>query len=198
MRMTGYETFKTYLALKQHFSNEKYDFFLYDGKVRAKEETYIQRNDFYFFETLARKLNDEAIKEYMLASFIDASSPGKIWVGDIKRSGKDKWLAWQKRMSSLPITFKREIESLFYDYSFNSWFDTSSGHPILLKEYIRGGICLETLIVLDIVLGFMSHWDKVLHDPLWETTFLKVRKYKPFLSIDRKKYKDILQNIILT
>jgi hypothetical protein len=53
--MHGFDVYRTYLAMKLHFSNDKFDFFQYEGKVNAKEETYQQRNDFYFFETLARK-----------------------------------------------------------------------------------------------------------------------------------------------
>ena len=48
--------------MKQHFSNPKFDFFQYDGKINAKESTYQQRSDFYFFETLARKLDAQEVK----------------------------------------------------------------------------------------------------------------------------------------
>ena len=49
--------------MKQHFSNPKFDFFQYDGKVNVKESTYQARNDFYFFETIARKYTPMEIRE---------------------------------------------------------------------------------------------------------------------------------------
>lgn len=194
MRMDGFTAYRTYLAFKQHFSNEKFDFFLYEGKVNAKEETYKHRNDFYFFETLARKLNDNEIKEYMLASFIDASVPSKVWIGDIKNNGKRNWLEWQKRSSGLTYIFTSEVDKLLNSNgSFNDLFDTQKGHPPLLKAFIRKEVCLETLVILDIILGFMLYWDRSMKDPLWETTSFKIKKYKPFLSINREKYTDILK-----
>ena len=82
--MQGLDCYRTYLAMKQHFTNPKFDFFKYDGKVKAREEKYQERTDFYFFETLARKLSDQEVREYMLASFISAGDPTKVWIGDIK------------------------------------------------------------------------------------------------------------------
>ena len=36
--MTGFEVYKMYLALKQHFTKEKYNYHKYHGKVRASED----------------------------------------------------------------------------------------------------------------------------------------------------------------
>ena len=38
--MQGLDCYRTYLAMKQHFTNPKFDFFKYDGKVKAREEKY--------------------------------------------------------------------------------------------------------------------------------------------------------------
>ena len=51
--MTGFEVYKMYLALKQHFTKEKYDYHKYRGKVRASEDAFEQRHDRYFFKKLA-------------------------------------------------------------------------------------------------------------------------------------------------
>ena len=198
--MHGVDVYRTYLAFKQHFSNENFDFFKYEGKVKAKEETYQQRSDFYFFETLARKLTDQEVKEYMLASYVSAEDPSKVWIGDIKRSGRNCWLAWKKQQSSMRYTFEQDIESMvnFLEekgHSFNHLFETLGGyhHPPLFKLFINRRVSLETLIILDIVLGYISEWDKQLKDPLWDRISFKIRKYKPFLSINKSKYLDIMK-----
>jgi hypothetical protein len=195
--MQGYQVYCQYLAFKQHFSNPKFDFFLYEGKVNAKETTYQQRTDFYFFETLARKLNDQQIKEYMLASFVSADDPSKVWIGDIKSNGKRNWLAWQRIHGSLEYLFRDEINSLLSKCEdFNSLFDSRKGHPPLLKAFIRNEISLESLLILDIALNFVLQWDQDLVDPLWSGISFKIKKYKPFLSIDRKKYLQILKSLV--
>ena len=68
--MHGVEVYRMYLAMKQHFSNPKFDFFQYNGQVKAKEETYQQRNDFWFFETIARRHTKEEIQELTLVSVL--------------------------------------------------------------------------------------------------------------------------------
>ena len=202
MIVHGIDVYKTYLAFKQHFSNPTFDFFKYDGKVNAKEETYQARNDFYFFETLARKLTDQEVKEYMLASFVAAEDPSKVWIGDIKRTGKDCWVAWQKGQATLGYAFEQDLDAVAQymeakGHTFNDLFETMGGHPPLLRLYIRGEVSLDTIIIMDIVLGYTQRWDKVLRDPLWEQLSFKIRKYKPFLSIPSHKYKQSLREKFL-
>ena len=40
--MTGFEVYKMYLALKQHFTKPDYDFWKYNGKIRANEKSFEQ------------------------------------------------------------------------------------------------------------------------------------------------------------
>jgi len=203
MIVHGVDVYRTYLAFKQHFSNPNFDFFQYDGKVKAKEETYQQRSDFWFFETLARKLTDQEVKEYMLASFVSAEDPSKVWIGHIKRSGKDCWLDWQKQQSSLGYIVEQDLNAMVQHmeakgYSFNSLFETLGGHPPLLKLFVSKRISLETLVILDMVLGFGKQWDKQLIDPLWEMVSFKIKKYKPFLSINTSKYKFLIKKVFVS
>ena len=198
----GFDVYRTYLAMKMHFTKENFDFFQYDGKVNAKEETYQQRSDFYFFETVARKYEDQEIKEYLLASFVLADDPTKVWIGDIKRVGKDNWLVWQRQIQSRSYNFEQDLGRLVEhmeasELSFNQLFETSGGHPPLLKLHLKGVISLDTLIIMDMVLKFIPQWDKNLKDPLWQMISFKIKKYKPFMSIKTNKYKEMLQQRFL-
>lgn len=196
--MHGFDVYRTYLAMKLHFGSDKFDFFQYDGKVNAKETTYHDRKDFYFFETIARKYNTQEIKEFMLASFVEAEDPTKVWIGDIKRTGKDCWLVWAKRQQSLSYLVEQDLDVLDKQLeevsNFNSLFETVGRHPPLLKLYIQRRISLETLIIFDMILGFIPDWDKKLKDPLWEQLSFKIKKYKPFLSIPTNKYRMMMQD----
>lgn len=184
--------------MKQHFSTEKFDFFKYDGKVNAKQSTYETRNDFYFFESLGRKLTAIEVKEYLLSNFVYSDSPSKVWIGDIKRNGKDNWSKWQKANQSLTYNFQQDLNTIAEvmearNYAFNDLFACKGGHPPLLRLYIRKQITLETLIILDMVLKFVLSWDKRMDDPLWSALSLKIRKYKPFLSLPVSKFKELIK-----
>ena len=198
----GFDVYRTFLAMKQHFTNPKYDFFKYDGKVNAKESTYQQRNDFYFFESLARKLTPIEIKEYLLSNFVYSDNPSKVWIGNIKRTGKDNWVKWQKQNKNLSYVFTQDLNKLVSlietrGYSFNDLFNCNQGHPPLLRLYIKGEVTLETVIILDMVLGFMLLWDRRLNDPLWDSLSLKIKKYKPFMSIPVKDYKKLIRDTFI-
>ena len=143
MHFHGYDVYRTYLAMKQHFSNPKFDFFQYDGRVNVKESTYQARNDFYFFETLARKLSAQEVREYLLASFIYSDNPSKVWIGNIKRNGKEVWSEWQRRNQSLQYIVEQDINKLV-DYiqergcKFNDLFSCVNGvHPPVLRSPLR-------------------------------------------------------------
>jgi hypothetical protein len=43
------------------------------------------------------------------------------------------------------------------------------------------------------ILGFMKDWDNQLTDPLWEGLSFKIKKYKPFLSINTSKYRELMK-----
>ena len=200
--MTGLDCYRTYVAMKQHFTNPKFDFFQYDGKVKASEKKYQERTDFYFFETMARKLTDQEVKEYLLASFISSTDPQKVWIGDIKRSGKDSWLAWQKQRQSEQYLVDQDLDRLVQcmekeGYTFNNLFETLGGHPPLLKLHLQRSVSLDTLIIMDMVLGFTKQWDLKFRDPLWEGLSFKIKKYRPFLSISKPKYVKLIKEKFL-
>jgi len=191
--MHGIQVYRMYLAMKQHFSNPKFDFFQYNGQVNAKEKTYQERNDFWFFETIAKRMSPEQIQELLLASFIQSPDPTKVWIGDIKRDGKDRWLAHQKQTQSMSYIVEQDLSTMAdymetERYTFNDLFAPLGTHPALLKLHIKRDVSLETLVVMDICLGYTKLWDKKMSDPLWEFLSLKIKKYKPFLSINTDKY----------
>ena len=196
--MHGVEVYRMYLAMKQHFSNPKFDFFQYNGQVNAKEETYQQRNDFWFFETVAKKLTTNEVQDFLLASFIRSPDPSKVWIGDIKRLGKDRWLAHQKQRQSMSYLVEQDLGTVVHHmeakgHSFNDLFATLGSHPTLLKLHVQGLVSLETMVITDICLNYLPLWDKELSDPLWENISLKIKKYKSFLSINTDKYKQMMK-----
>ena len=194
--MSGFDVYRMYLALKMHFTKNNFDFFHYEGKVSVKLETYQKRNDYYFFETVARRLTFNEVKEYLLSSFVLSDNPSKVWIGDIKRNGKEQWARWRKTVDSRTYIFDQELDIILSRIhngtSFDELFGCDGGHPPILKMFIRGDISLDTIIILDMVLGFTKHWDKKLRDPLWENLSFKIKKYKPFLSIPSQKYKAMM------
>ena len=76
----------------------------------------------------------------------------------------------KQRTQSLSYLFKEETESIFADNDFDAMFSMDgSRHPQILKEHLSGRVSLETMVILDGILGYKSKWDKSLPDRDWET-----------------------------
>ena len=196
MKVTPFETYQTYLSMKSHFTNPKYDFFKYGGKSRATMASFNKRKDKYWFEKTSRKYSDQQILDFLLANFINTDTPQNLWIGEIINSGERIYAEWMRRIQSLTYIFKEQSQKLLSERDLETVFDCSKGHPLLLKSYLGGETSLETLIILEKVFSFRKNFDKKLQDPVWESVSLKIKKYNPFLNINVFNYKKILRDLI--
>jgi hypothetical protein len=198
LKLDPHNCYKTYLALKNHFTKESYDYHKYCGKTRSSIESFYKRKDRFFFEKMSRQKTDEEIVEFFVSNFARCSDPQSLWIGEIIREGETNHKEWKKMVQSLAYNFKNEVESILTKQNFNEMFSIESNrHPRILKEHFQGNISLETFIILDKILNFRKDFDKKLSDPIWEFMSMRIKKYSPFLHIDIFKYKKILKESIL-
>ena len=195
-KVTPFETYQTYLSMKNHFTNRKYDFFTYGGKSRATMTSFNKRKDKYWFEKTSRKYSDQEITDFLLANFVTADTPQNLWIGEIINSGEKTYADWMTRQQSLTYLFKEQSTELLSEKKLEEVFNCSKGHPIVLKKYLGGEISLETLTILEKIFSFVKNFDTKLQDPVWESVSLKIRKYLPFLNINVFNYKKILRDLV--
>jgi len=195
-KVTPFETYQTYLSMKNHFTNRKYDFFTYGGKSRATMTSFNKRKDKYWFEKTSRKYSDQEITDFLLANFVTADTPQNLWIGEIINSGEKTYADWMKRQQSLTYLFKEQSTELLSEKKLEEVFNCSKGHPIVLKKYLGGEISLETLTIMEKIFSFVKNFDTKLQDPVWESVSLKIRKYLPFLNINVFNYKKILRDLV--
>jgi len=195
-KVTPFETYRTYLSMKSHFTNPKYDFIKYGGKSRATITSFNKRKDKYWFEKTSRKYSDQEVIDFLLSNFINATNPQNLWIGEIINSGERTYAEWKMRQQSLTYMFKEQSENLLLENDLEKVFNCSKGHPIVLKKYLGGEISLETLSILEKVFSFKGKFDKKLKDPVWETVSMKLKKYLPFLNINVFQFKKILRDIV--
>jgi hypothetical protein len=195
--MSPFETYQTYLSMKSHFTNSKYDFFKYGGKSRATITSFNKRKDKYWFEKTSRKYSDREIVDFLLSNFVSADNPQNLWIGEIINSGERTYADWMRRQQSLTYLFKEQSNELFSEIKLDDALNCSKGHPPVLKKFLGGKISLETLVIYDKIFLFGKTFDKQLLDPVWECVSLKIKKYSPFIQVDISSYKKILKEIIL-
>ena len=86
------------------------------------------------------------------------------------------------------------------DISFDSLLEAEeNNHPLIIKLWMQEEIQLETIVILDSILGFVERENKKITDTIiWPDIYRKIMKYKPFVKFDRDKCLNLLKlcNII--
>jgi hypothetical protein len=196
--MMPFDCYKTYIAMKSHFTKDSYDYQRYGNRLpRLKVTSFYKRKDRFFFEKMSRDFPDKEIEEFFVANFISGTDPASVYMADIIKNGRNTYTQWQKRNQSLSYTFKEDVENIFENKKVDDVFDCKKGHPSILKSYLGGDTSLETMVICDIIFGYGKNFDKRLNDPVWETVSRKIKKYTPFLNINVPRYKKILKEVII-
>lgn len=188
--MNPYEAYQLFLALKQHFTRESYDYFKYNGKVNARVSAFESRKDKYQFYKLSKQKDPQGL---VLSNLLENTN---LWIGDLFDSkANDVYLNWMKRQQSITYIFTNECEKLLTTFDEN--FIVHNGqYPPLLKLYNRGDICHETIVILNSIVKFFPHWKKNITDTvIWPAVQMKLEKYRPFVNYDEKKCKTALRQL---
>lgn len=110
MKLDPLNCYKTYLALKNHFTKPKYDYLRYNGKVKASLQAFYKRKDRMWFEKMSRQKTDEEIVSFFVANFVLCNDPESLWIGEIINEGEQRFSLWKKRTQSLSYVFKEVSE----------------------------------------------------------------------------------------
>jgi len=136
--------------------------------------------------------------DFFVSNFVSCSDPQSLWIGEIIREGESNYKNWCKKIQSLSYIFKEEIDVVFSNKNFDKVFQIEEGrHPQLLKDHLQGKISLESMIILDRILGYKKEFDQKLQDPIWTFVSMKISKYSSFLHTDIFKFKKILKECVL-
>jgi len=195
----GFNAYKLYLAVKNHFTTN-YDFFKYNGKVNAKEDSFLKRRDKFFFAKLQRKYNKDQLRDLFVSNFADGED---FWIGNVlTQKAESVYTEWKARQMKLSYILEQDLKFLLDYYNernldFNSLFVMENGHPILLQCVLRNDIYVETMIIIDRVLNYSRRWNKVLDDPVWTEFKKRMDKYSPFVLFEAEKGKKILRKVFV-
>lgn len=186
--MDGFDAYKTYVALKNHFSSKTYDFFKYNGRTRASLKSFENRNDKYYFNKLSKQKN---LIDFLVANIAYNENP---WVGDVINNTEAEkcYKKFKKIKESITYTFQSDLD--MFDLPFAENFIVKDGqHPKALRLVMERKITLETIIILNDLSGFMKSWNRKITDTVvWPSVYLKCKKLRPFLTFDKEKLKNIL------
>lgn len=185
--MSAFEAYRMFLAVKQHFTLPKYDYFQYNGKVKASESSFERRPDRFHFAKLAKRKD---LLNFLVSNFLEKTS----WVGDLlSPEAETVYNEWLKRTQSLSYIFENELKQL--EGNFIKAFLVKNGQaPEIINLYRQKKISIETIVILNDLLHFFPYWDKMIIDTIVYPSFRdKCLKYRPFLHYDKDKIKNIVR-----
>ena len=187
-----FESYKLYNALKLHFETDGYDAIKYHFKTSVKATSFFKRKDKFFFAKLA-KTYEKDLKEFYIANFKNDVK----YVGDMLNEGGERYYRDHKKiMESLTYQFQTDINKLNdMDVPFDSLLEAEeNNHPLIIKLWMQEEILLETVVILDSILGFVERENKKITDTIiWPDIYRKIMKYKPFVKFDRDKCLNLLK-----
>lgn len=193
--MEAIDAYKTYVALKNHFTRESYDYFKYNKKTNVTFDSFLKRKDKIFFAKLGKRKEDY-LEEFLVANFL---RDPKVWIGELlSEDAETVYKEWKKRQESISYVFMNEIEFLSeYDSKekLEEFFKIPSdgSHPRIFVMLLRKEISMETYVILDSILTFTKKYDRMYTDPLYREVSNLCKKYLPFLSLDLGKQKKQLK-----
>ena len=199
--MDEFAVYKMYIALKLHFTTDNYDITKRNGKVKASRQAFAKRKDLFSIRKISKTYTDEEVANFLVSNFVS----GDRWGGMFDSEAGKTYVEWKGKMESLTYNFTKELDAIIHELEVggnkieDAFMNTKAQHPYILKAYLRKSISIETLVILDKVFPYIETFDdKLSADILWPDVSRLVKKYKPFLRIDKDRYHAIFRERVGT
>lgn len=193
--MDAFSVYRYYLAMKLHFTTDKYDIVSARGRVRASEDAFNKRRDLWSIKKIAEKYNNEEVVKFLVANFVS----GDRWGGIFDSNARERYIRWKGKQERLLYDFKNELEELYQsaeiDGIMNPFIGDIGQHPHIIRQYMAGNISLESLVIINKIKPFLEKFDENLSgDMMWPDIKRLIAKYSPFVRIkhDREKFERVL------
>lgn len=193
--MDGYKAYRYYLAIKLHFTTDKFDVFQNRGNVKGTREAFNARNDRYIFEKLAQKHSDDKeIIQFFVSNFAYGNDTA-IYAG---QEAEDNFMQWNKRKQSITKIFVDDLATLLTHIETNrlkhsAIFEfTENEYPVALNMFVGGKIAIETLRIIDDFSGIIEKWNQNLSVKyIWDNEMRRIKKLTGFVKYDKIKIEKI-------
>lgn len=185
-----FESYKLYNALKLHFETD-YDAIKYNYKSNVSAQSFFKRKDKYFFAKIAKNYEKDLI-QYYVANFKE----GVSYVGEmVNEVGETNYNKHKKIQESIHRVFSVDINILCeQNVGFDKLFMSEDGQlPLVIQLWMQEEISLETVVILESMLGFVNKESKKITDTIiWPDLKRRIIKYKPFVNFSVDKCKNLL------
>lgn len=194
--MNSYEAYSTYLALRTHFSTERYDYFANNGKIKSSVAAFEKRKDKWMFARLGQLYTESDYRDLIISNTIK-HFPTNVYTHMLMQNeAKQTMLEYQKVHQSISYIFDQDMDILLSEVKKpDDIFKIEDGQfPIILQKVFSGEIHRETMIILNNYLNFFPMVSRKVSDTFsWDLAMKFYKKYKPFIKYDDDKIRSIIK-----
>lgn len=186
MAQDVYTTYKTYMALKLHFTSEHYDFFKYNNKIQAlTEEKFKSRKDISVFHKINSAIPQSILVPFFISQFIHSYNFNVFNLIENQVKSQKIYTDWKNRTDNMLDVYKKDLNTLAKE-SNGSWkkviCQEEDDYPLLFKLVMIDKISKETYTLLnDLFSQTTKVYESLENDVMYKSLNLKYRKYRPFL-----------------
>lgn len=109
------------------------------------------------------------------------------------------YATYKKIKESIHRVFSIDINKIIdinIGVKFDNLFESVDGQqPMIVQMWMQEDISLETVVILNSLLGFIQREDSKISDTIiWPDNKRKIEKYTPFVNFDKNKCKTMLMS----
>ncbi len=196
--MIPLDVYRTYLSVRNHFTNDNYNFFKFGGKTKASSSAFEKRRDRYIFDKVSKDYKDDEVALLFVSNFV---AKEKFWIGNtLSEESRNIYTMWRKKIQSLSYIFENDVKAIIDEINdreidFDSVFKIQDGqHPIILRLTLADRVSLESFLILNKILDFFPQFNRRIEETIiWPDFYKKCVKYEPFVKVDMTRFKFILK-----
>ena len=196
--MIPLDVYRTYLSVRNHFTNDNYNFFKFGGKTKASSSAFEKRRDRYIFDKVSKDYKDDEVALLFVSNFV---AKEKFWIGNaLSEESRNIYTMWRKKIQSLSYIFENDVKVIIDEINdreidFDSVFKIQDGqHPIILRLTLADRVSLESFLILNKILDFFPQFNRRIEETIiWPDFYKKCVKYEPFVKVDMTRFKFILK-----
>jgi hypothetical protein len=198
--VNGFKAYRYYIALKLHFTKDKFNVFENNGNVKGSYETFKARNDSYLFEKLGKRhpVDHELIQFYVSNMVLgDAST---IYNDGVAEENFKQWLGWKE---SITYNFKEDLHKLELEaekngYSADEIFNcTLNDFPIIIKLYLGKQINPISMAMITDMYEPAGEWlNNATLSLVLEQEIRTLYKMRGFFKYDKEKIEKIFKDFM--
>jgi hypothetical protein len=159
--MNGFKAYRYYVALKLHFTTDKFNVFENKGNIKGSYETFNARNDRHLFDKLARRFDtDQELIQFIVANFVYGNT-NMIYN---QEEAEEHLIEWKRVKESITKIFQDDLNSLELElqknkYTIEQLFNcTNNDFPIIIKLYLGKRINPQTVSIITTLYDNAKLW----------------------------------------